>query len=143
MIRSAIDTNVISALWSAPRQDNDAQVLLTAARIAGPLVICGPVYAELMAFPGTKPGFIDQFLASTGISLDLDLNIAIWRSAGESFARYSRRRVRTQGGIPRRLPADFMIGAHALARADRLLTFNGDDYRASFPNLTVTWKLQS
>jgi predicted nucleic acid-binding protein len=37
----------------------------------------------------------------------------------------------------RRLLADFVIGAHALLRADRLVTFNGADFRSDFPELKI------
>ncbi len=58
-MRFAIDTNVISTLWSGEAHANRAQQLLYTARQAGNLVVCGPVYAELMAYPGTSAEFVD------------------------------------------------------------------------------------
>lgn len=68
----ALDTNVLIALW------NPDDVLNIAAREAldaslghGNLVISAPVYAELLAFPARTESFLDEFLADTGIRIDL------------------------------------------------------------------------
>lgn len=62
----------------------------------------------------------------------------MWRSAGLAFGGYAQRR-RAQPGDPgpRRILADFLIGAHASELGARLLTFDGGVYRAAFPNLEV------
>jgi predicted nucleic acid-binding protein len=40
-------------------------------------------------------------------------------------------------GPPRRLLVDFVIGAHALLRADRLLTLDTSLYKQDFPDLKI------
>ena len=37
-----------------------------------------------------------------------------WRVAGKAFQKYASRRQKQQAGRPRRILADFLIGAHAL-----------------------------
>jgi predicted nucleic acid-binding protein len=99
------------------------------------LVVCAPVYAELLAHPKAKPGFVDEFLALTDVLVDFDLDEAIWREAGRSFAAYARRL--EAGARPKRLLVDFIVGAHAVRRADRLLTLDPGRYARHFPGLPL------
>jgi predicted nucleic acid-binding protein len=46
-MRTAIDTNVISALWSGEPASQGMAALLGGAKNRGGLVICAPVYVEL------------------------------------------------------------------------------------------------
>jgi predicted nucleic acid-binding protein len=136
-VRSAIDTNVISALWSKQPASRTAEDLLLSARENGGLVICGAVYAELLALPSVDGDFVDKFLVQTGIDVEFELGKDVWQQAGLCFSKYAGRRRISKGGEPRRILADFLIGAHALHRAQRLLTFNPADYRQDFPGLVV------
>ena len=136
-MRTAIDTNVISALWSAEPLSRDLPEILEEAASAGGLVICAPVYAELHAHPKVTTVFIDEFLAATGIAIDFDLGKPVWREASIRFAKYASRRRGSRGGGAKRLLADFMIGAHALIRADRLLTLDTTRYAKDFPELDL------
>ncbi len=136
-MRFAIDTNVISALWSREGQANRAQQLLYTARQAGNLVVCGPVYGELIAYPGTSAAFVDGFLRTTDIAVDVDLDRELWQDAGKRFAEYAVRRRESGGEAPRRILADFVIGAHAASRTSGLISFNSADYRNTFPELRV------
>ena len=61
----------------------------------------------------------------------------MWTEAGNRFARYAARRRKTTGQSPRRLLADFLIGAHALVQAERLLTLDPKVYQQDFPELQL------
>jgi predicted nucleic acid-binding protein len=136
-VTTAVDTNVIVALWDRdPATSTAARSALDAALARGSLVVCAPVFAELMAAPGRTEGFLDSFFGATGIQLEWTLKEAVWRSAGRAFQRYANRR-RQQGAAPRRILADFLIGAHALEEGHRLLTLDDHLYRAAFPALTL------
>jgi predicted nucleic acid-binding protein len=136
-MRTAIDTNIISALWTGEPSAEKIAVILARASRAGGLTIAAPAYAELLAYPGATPEFVDGFLDSTRAIIDFRIDEAIWREAGLRFAKYASRRRSSRGGPPRRLLADFIIGAHALLRADRLLTLDVTLYVRDFPELKL------
>jgi predicted nucleic acid-binding protein len=136
-VRTAIDTNIISALWSTEPLASEASGVLAKARAEGGLVISAPVYAELLAHPRVTERFAEEFLAATGIEVEFELDEEVWREAGRRFARYAARRRRSGGGSAQRLLVDFIVGAHAALCAGRLLTLDAGRYRQDFPELTV------
>lgn len=134
---TALDTNIPSALWSAEPLATEIAKLLARARGDGGLIVCGPVYAELLAYPGASQSFVDDFLQQTQVMIEFDLGDRVWREAGLRYAIYAQRRRRSGGGEPKRLLVDFLVGAHALCRADRLLTIDQSRYRQDFPELKL------
>jgi len=136
-VKIAIDSNVISALWSAEPAASIASSHLHKARNGNRFVICAPVYAELMGHPNVSESALENFLAEAGVAADFDLTAEVWQEAGRRFSRYATRRRRSGGGHPRRLLVDFLVGTHALLKADRLLTFDRDRYRRDFPDLDL------
>jgi hypothetical protein len=135
---TAVDTNVIVALWDRDDALNSAaQSALDAALGRGGLTISAPVFAELMACPGRDDTFLDSFFKDTGIIIEWNLDEAIWRAAGRAFQTYvARRRKQGESGA-RRILADFLVGAHALEEGYRLLTLDDRLYRAAFPGLRI------
>src|SRR5258708_33515589 len=104
---TAIDTNVIVALWA-----DDAVLSLAAEKALevafrrGSLVVAAPVFAELIAAPGRTEAFVSSLLEENGIVIDGNLNEAIWRAAGRAFQEYAERRRQPRGhGIRRSLAA--------------------------------------
>jgi len=135
---TAVDTNVVVALWDKDRGISlAAQSALDNALNRGALVLSAPVLAELMAAPGRSETFIDAFLRDTGLTVDWDLDEATWRAAGRAFQKYATRRRAQLPQGPRRILADFLIGAHAVVRGHRLLTLDDRLYRAAFPRLLL------
>jgi len=136
-VRTALDTNILSALWSREPLGSSVSSRLRELYDQGGLVICGPVYVELYANPNITPTFVDDFLLATGIAVEFALDEGVWRSAAKCFAAYAQRRRRSGGGTAKRLPVDFVIAAHASLRADRLMTLDAELYRLDFPNLSL------
>jgi predicted nucleic acid-binding protein len=137
-VTTAIDTNVIVALWDDdPAISVAAEAALEAAFRRGGLVVAAPVFAELIAAPGRTEGFVSSFLEENGIAIDWDLLEPIWRSAGRAFQAYAEGRRKQRDHGTRRLLADFLIGAHAHVRGYRLLTLDEGLYRAAFPTLKI------
>jgi len=134
---TAVDTNVIVALWDRDTKLNSAaQLALDAALGRGGLIIAAPVFAELMACPGRDEAFVDMFCREAGIAIDWNLDEAIWRTAGRAFQAYAARRRHGESG-PRRILADFVIGAHAVQKGFSLLTLDDRLYRSAFPSLKI------
>jgi predicted nucleic acid-binding protein len=134
-VRTAVDTNVFSALWSAEPTASEMASLLGDSRKLGGLVICAPVYAELLAHPKVNQDFVDSFLVETGVTVEFALDESVWREAARAFGAHAARRRSRQGDLPRRLLVDFLIGAHASEKSDRLLTLDVSRYQTDFPLL--------
>jgi len=135
---TAIDTNVVSALWDKdPVLNLAARTALEKAFRRGGLVVAAPVFSELMAAPGRSESFVSSFFEDTGIAVDWELSESVWRSAGRAFQAYAERRRKQRDTGTRRILADFLIGAHALAGGYRLLTLDKGLYGVAFPGLTI------
>ena len=135
---TAIDTNVLVALWDRDDTLNlAAQSALDYAFARGKLIISGAVFAELLAFPRRTETFLDQFLKDTGIAVDWGIDESTWRVAGKAFQKYANRRLKQKADSPRRILADFLIGAHALGKGYGLLTLDDGIYRVAFPKLEI------
>jgi len=135
---TAIDTNVLVALWDTdPRLNTAAQVALDAAQERGGLVISGAVYAELLALPGRTENMLDEFFDVTAIRVDWESSEQLWRLAGRAFQGYVGQRNRKKQELPRRILADFFIGAHASVNRCRLMTLDQRLYHTAFPKLEI------
>jgi predicted nucleic acid-binding protein len=137
-MRTALDTNVVSSIWSAVPSAATIAAQLSKFRSEGALVVSAPVFIELTAVPGLNVQTVRKALAEMAVSIDFDLEEDVWMLAAASFAAYATRRRHSGGGSPKRLLADFVIAAHALLRADRLMTRDSSRYVADFPNLRLT-----
>jgi predicted nucleic acid-binding protein len=136
-LRTAIDSNVLSALWSRESIASGAEESLGRAQAEGGLVVSAPVYAELLAHPKITESLLNGFLADTAIDVDFELGRDVWLDAGRRFAIYAKRRRRVTHDNPKRLLADFIIGSHALTHADRLMTLDAKRYERDFPELKL------
>jgi predicted nucleic acid-binding protein len=135
---TVVDTNVIVALWDRDDALNAvAQFALDEALGRGDLVVPAPVYAELMAFAGRTESFLDSFFRQTSIAVEWSLEERVWRTAGQAFQDYATRRRRQRDPGPRRILADFLIGAYAARNSYTLLTLDEGLYRAAFPALRI------
>jgi predicted nucleic acid-binding protein len=136
-LRTALDTNILSALFKPTVRTSEVVELLGRCKSSGPVCISCVVYAECLATPSVTVEFFRSFVAETKIEVDFASEETLWQLAGSRFARYARRRRISLGEPPRRLLADFVIGAHALLHADRLLTFDSKVFRQDFPELPL------
>jgi hypothetical protein len=135
---TSIDSNAIAALWNNEDPLNAVAIkMLGQAGMRGKLVVSAPVYSELMAGPLRDEASLDMFFADTGIEIDWVLEEEIWREAGRAYSGYTRRRKSSGGDGPRRILADFLIGAHALVRGYSLLTVDYRHFAVAFPTLTI------
>ena len=136
-MRTAIDSNIFSSIWSWEPTAEKIVEQLGIARQEGVLLISPFVFAELHAHPTMTAGDVRSFLDATGIVIDYKLEERIWSEAGLRYARYAARRRQSTGEGPRRLLADFLIGSHALVQSERLLTLDPKVYQQDFPELRL------
>jgi hypothetical protein len=136
-MRTAIDANIFSSIWSSEPTAEQIVEQLGKARQEGALIISPFVFAELHAHPNMTADSVRTFIEATGVAVDLRIEERVWTEAGLRFARYAARGRKATGEGPRRLLADFLIGAHALVQADRLLTLDPRRYRQDFPEVSL------
>lgn len=129
-----VDSNVIfSATEPRDSLHTQASAQLEAARQNEVLVIAPVVYAKLMA--STVPAFMQAFLERVHTGVLWDMPPEVWKGAGFAFGAYAR--ARRKGQLPRRLVADFLIGAHAEYYSLAVLAFDDTVFRAAFPKVRL------
>ena len=128
-MRTAVDTNVLLDVFLAdPRHGEQSTQWLRAAYDAGAIVVCDIVYAELTPAFGDRAA-LDAALQRINAATSA-IDTAIAHEAGLRWMHY-----RKAGGPRKRIISDFLIGAHAIAAAEKFLTRDRGFYVTYFPEL--------
>ncbi len=126
---TSVDTNVLLDVFlSGTAHHSQSQEWLIRAYDRGAILVCDIVYAELVPAFGDRSS-LDQTLREINATVS-PIDTAIAYDAGIRWSRY-----RQAGGSRARIIADFLIGAHAIANADTLLTRDRGFYATYFPEL--------
>ena len=126
---TAVDTSVLLDVFLADEQHGpQSKELLRNAYDRGAILVCDVVYAELApAFADRAT--LDRALREISATISpIDTDIAY--EAGQRWSRY-----RQAGGPRDRIITDFLIGAHAVVKAETFLTRDRGFYETYFPEL--------
>jgi predicted nucleic acid-binding protein len=133
-MRTAIDSSVVlDVLLADPRHAARSEAALRRCAAEGALIVGESVVAEIVPALGARESEVGHLLREWGVEFvpSTEKSAAL---AGTMFGTYLARR-RTAG--PRRVVPDFLIGAHAVLLADRLLARDRGYYRDYFKGLDL------
>jgi predicted nucleic acid-binding protein len=128
-----VDTNVLLDVFLPdPEWGSKSKENLEIAFNQGALIVNEIIYSELsLQFPDKE--MLDDALRQLSIRIvSLDLEVAY--QAGKKWQQY-----RKTGGKRNRVLADFLIGAHAAMRSEKLLTRDRGFYKKYFKELDIQY----
>ena len=129
---TAVDTNVLLDVFLPDERHGPRSAQwLRSAYDNGAILVCDIVYSELVPAFGDRAALDDVLRGIGGEPSPIDTDVAF--EAGVRWRRY-----RQAGGPRNRILTDFLIGAHAVAKADAFLSRDRGFYASYFPELE--WK---
>lgn len=128
---TAVDTSVLLDVFLPDEQHGPRSAQwLRAAYDRGAVLICDVVYAELVPAFDDRTALDGVLREIGGTTAPIDTTVAY--EAGLRWRRY-----RQAGGPRERIITDFLIGAHAVLKADAFLTRDRGFYATYFPELAL------
>ncbi len=129
----SLDTNIIQSALN-PMDINHARALQALDHYAEQPFCLSPIVRSEIRASKAWPA-INAWLKAQSVKVIWDMPSSVWDAAGVAFQEYAR--LRRGGQLPRRIVADFLIGAHATHHELAVLTFDDTVFKSVFPNLKL------
>ncbi len=131
----ALDTNFLQALFDSDHMHHAQAIDILVMYADTQIFVCPMVFSEALCIPQMTLTELDVGLEDFGIEVDWLMPEQVWKEAGLARAIFFQHRAVSTS--PKRMIADFVIGAHALVRDYTLCTFDPKGFRSAFPNLKL------
>ncbi len=129
----SLDTNVVLAAFDPEDALHEAALAILDRLAAEAVVICPVVYSELAASRSWEG--LQAFLQRAGVEVLWEMPPSVWERAGKALGLYAQ--ARRSGRLPRRVAADFLVGAHAEHHGLKLATLDPVVYRSVFQSVPL------
>jgi len=130
---TSLDTNVILAVFDPEDASHEAASAIFERLSSDSLVLCPVVYTELAASQSWEG--LRTFLERGSVEVLWDMPPLLWERAGKAMGEYARSR--RGGALPRRVAADFLVGAHAEHHSLTVATLDPVVFHAVFQTVPL------
>ena len=132
-----LDTNVILTLWNNESEAQTIAKILDKFQTTYQYTVSPIVFAELRAHPNLTHTQLIAKLQVMGVGHEYDYTKTMFDLAGSRYATYARLRRQNGQQTPKRMLADFLVGAYSACRSKQLFTLDLNRYQTYFPELTI------